>query len=85
MAAPWTLRSEKRSLKCPTHCSSTPALLWITLYRASRLMATCWSLSACWPCLLVSTSEEVICIREYRYCAFDPMKSRRLLAKPFAS
>ena len=62
--APWTLSNENRSLKCPIHCTSTPELLWMTLYRASRAISTCLSLLACWLCLLVSTSLAVICIRE---------------------
>ena len=34
LAAPWILRREKRSLKCPRHCISTPALPWMTWYKA---------------------------------------------------
>ena len=32
--APWIERREKRSLKCPRHCISTPALPWMTWYSA---------------------------------------------------
>ena len=64
LVAPWILSREKRSLKCPIHWTSTPALLWMTLKRASSDISTWRSLSACWLCLLVSTSLAVICIRE---------------------